>query len=160
VEAIGRAELADRLASGELVVLDVRPRVEFAAGHIQGARSVPLDELEGAPLRDPGRRRGGRPLPRRLLRLRPRGRASPTRRWPHRPPARGRLARVAGRGAAPRDQRRGDRDRANTTASWRCAWADPLSDCPGNLARELRRASIVLTPEPCRHRCPGGGAAA
>jgi rhodanese-related sulfurtransferase/predicted transcriptional regulator len=46
VEAIGRAELAERLVSGELVVLDVRPRVEFAAGHIQGARSVPLDELE------------------------------------------------------------------------------------------------------------------
>jgi rhodanese-related sulfurtransferase/predicted transcriptional regulator len=46
VEAIGRVELAERLASGELVVLDVRPRIEFAAGHIQGARSVPLDELE------------------------------------------------------------------------------------------------------------------
>ena len=46
VEAIGRAELAERLASGDVVVLDVRPRVEFAAGHIQGARSVPLDELE------------------------------------------------------------------------------------------------------------------
>jgi rhodanese-related sulfurtransferase/predicted transcriptional regulator len=46
VEAIGRAELAQRLASGDLVVLDVRPRLEFAAGHIQGARSVPLDELE------------------------------------------------------------------------------------------------------------------
>ena len=29
-----------------MVILDVRPRVEFAAGHIQGARSVPLDELE------------------------------------------------------------------------------------------------------------------
>ena len=46
VEAIGRDELVARLGSGDLVVLDVRPRVEFAAGHIQGARSVPLDELE------------------------------------------------------------------------------------------------------------------
>ena len=46
VEAIGRAELAERLGSGEVVVVDVRPRVEFAAGHIQGARSVPLDEPE------------------------------------------------------------------------------------------------------------------
>jgi rhodanese-related sulfurtransferase/DNA-binding HxlR family transcriptional regulator len=46
VEAIGRAELAERLRAGEVVVIDVRPRVEFAAGHIQGARSVPLDELE------------------------------------------------------------------------------------------------------------------
>ena len=46
VEAIGRAELAERLRAGEVVVIDVRPRLEFAAGHIQGARSVPLDELE------------------------------------------------------------------------------------------------------------------
>jgi rhodanese-related sulfurtransferase len=46
VQAIGRAELAERLASGEVVVIDVRPRVEFDAGHIQGARSIPLDELE------------------------------------------------------------------------------------------------------------------
>lgn len=46
VEAIGRDELAERLRAGEVVVIDVRPRVEFAAGHIQGARSVPLDELE------------------------------------------------------------------------------------------------------------------
>jgi rhodanese-related sulfurtransferase len=46
VEAIGRAELAERLRAGEVVVIDVRPRVEFSAGHIQGARSVPLDELE------------------------------------------------------------------------------------------------------------------
>ena len=46
VEAIGREELVSRLGSGEILVLDVRPRVEFAAGHIQGARSVPLDELE------------------------------------------------------------------------------------------------------------------
>lgn len=30
---------------GRVVVLDVRPRVAFAAGHIQGARSIPVDEL-------------------------------------------------------------------------------------------------------------------
>jgi rhodanese-related sulfurtransferase len=46
VEAIGRDELAERLRAGDVVVLDVRPRVEFAAGHIQGARSMPLGELE------------------------------------------------------------------------------------------------------------------
>jgi rhodanese-related sulfurtransferase len=46
VEAIGRNELSERLRAGEVVVIDVRPRIEFAAGHIQGARSVPLDELE------------------------------------------------------------------------------------------------------------------
>jgi rhodanese-related sulfurtransferase len=46
VEALGREELADRLRRGEVVVIDVRPRIEFAAGHIQGARSVPIEELE------------------------------------------------------------------------------------------------------------------
>lgn len=46
VEAIGREELVSRLGAGEILVLDVRPRIEFAAGHIQGARSMPLDELE------------------------------------------------------------------------------------------------------------------
>jgi rhodanese-related sulfurtransferase/predicted transcriptional regulator len=46
VEAIGRDELLKRLASGDVVLIDVRPEEEFAAGHIQGAQSVPLDELE------------------------------------------------------------------------------------------------------------------
>jgi rhodanese-related sulfurtransferase len=46
VEAIGREELLARLGSGDLVVLDVRPRIEFDAGHVQGARSVPIEELE------------------------------------------------------------------------------------------------------------------
>ena len=46
VEAIGRDELVKRLASGDVVLIDVRPEEEFAAGHIDGARSVPIDELE------------------------------------------------------------------------------------------------------------------
>ncbi|MHB1571914.1 MAG: ArsR/SmtB family transcription factor, partial [Solirubrobacteraceae bacterium] len=46
VEAIGRQELLERLERGEAVLIDVRPAEEFAAGHIHGARSVPLDELE------------------------------------------------------------------------------------------------------------------
>jgi rhodanese-related sulfurtransferase len=45
VETIGRDELLARLARGDVVVVDVRPRVEFEAGHIDGARSIPLDEL-------------------------------------------------------------------------------------------------------------------
>ena len=39
-------ELLRRARSGDVVVLDVRPRQEYAAGHIPGAVSVPLDELE------------------------------------------------------------------------------------------------------------------
>jgi rhodanese-related sulfurtransferase/predicted transcriptional regulator len=46
VEAIGRDELIARLGRGEIVLVDVRPAEEYAAGHIEGARSVPLDELE------------------------------------------------------------------------------------------------------------------
>jgi rhodanese-related sulfurtransferase len=44
-EQIGREELLHRVEVGEAVVLDVRPVPEFAAGHIPGAISIPLDEL-------------------------------------------------------------------------------------------------------------------
>jgi rhodanese-related sulfurtransferase/predicted transcriptional regulator len=46
VEAIGREELVARLARGDVVLVDVRPAEEYAAGHIDGARSIPIDELE------------------------------------------------------------------------------------------------------------------
>ena len=45
LEAVDRQELAARLEAGDLVVLDVRPVPEFEAGHIPGARSVPVGEL-------------------------------------------------------------------------------------------------------------------
>ncbi len=45
VDVIGRDELARRLKLGEVVVLDVRPEAEYVAGHIAGARSVPVSEL-------------------------------------------------------------------------------------------------------------------
>lgn len=46
LEAITREELRRRLEAGEVIVIDVRPEAEFAAGHIPGAVSVPIDELE------------------------------------------------------------------------------------------------------------------
>lgn len=45
VEELTAVELAERLERGRVVVLDVRPAAEFAAGHIEGARSIPYDEL-------------------------------------------------------------------------------------------------------------------
>jgi rhodanese-related sulfurtransferase/DNA-binding MarR family transcriptional regulator len=44
-DVVDRAELAARLKRREVVVLDVRPAAEYAAGHIAGARSVPIAEL-------------------------------------------------------------------------------------------------------------------
>ena len=46
VETIDRAELTERLRRGDVVLVDVRPAEEYAAGHIEGARSIPIDELE------------------------------------------------------------------------------------------------------------------
>src|SRR2546423_5655031 len=46
VDAIGRDELIARLRKGDVVLVDVRPTEEYAAGHIEGARSIPLKELE------------------------------------------------------------------------------------------------------------------
>src|SRR4051812_29731576 len=46
VEAIGRDELIARLRRGDVVLVDVRPVEEVEAGHIDGARSIPIDELE------------------------------------------------------------------------------------------------------------------
>jgi rhodanese-related sulfurtransferase/DNA-binding HxlR family transcriptional regulator len=46
VEAIGRDELQSRLARGDVVLVDVRPLEEFEASHIEGASSIPFDQLE------------------------------------------------------------------------------------------------------------------
>src|SRR5579859_3813078 len=45
VDVVDRAELAARLKRHQVLVLDVRPAAEYAAGHIAGARSVPVTEL-------------------------------------------------------------------------------------------------------------------
>ena len=44
-EAVSRDELLERVRSGRATVIDVRPAEEFAAGHIPGAVSIPLNEL-------------------------------------------------------------------------------------------------------------------
>jgi rhodanese-related sulfurtransferase/predicted transcriptional regulator len=46
VEAISREELVKRLRGNDVVLVDVRPTEEFDAGHIGGAVSIPLDELD------------------------------------------------------------------------------------------------------------------
>lgn len=45
-EPVSMKELLRRGRSGEVVVLDTRPAGEYAAGHIAGAVSMPVDDLE------------------------------------------------------------------------------------------------------------------
>jgi rhodanese-related sulfurtransferase/DNA-binding transcriptional ArsR family regulator len=45
-EAVSIKELVRRGRSGDVVVLDTRPAGEYAAGHIPGALSMPVDDLE------------------------------------------------------------------------------------------------------------------
>lgn len=45
MEPIAGDELLRRVRAGEVTVLDVRPREEYRAGHIPGARSIPVEEL-------------------------------------------------------------------------------------------------------------------
>lgn len=44
--AISKEDLVQQIADGAVVVLDVRPVVEYEQGHVAGARSIPIDELE------------------------------------------------------------------------------------------------------------------
>jgi ArsR family transcriptional regulator len=46
MEPVSRGELLARSRDGLVTVLDVRPRDEFAAGHLAGAVNIPLGELE------------------------------------------------------------------------------------------------------------------
>ena len=46
LQPITRDELARRIRRGEATVIDVRPTAEYEAGHVEGARSVPITELE------------------------------------------------------------------------------------------------------------------
>jgi len=45
-EAVGMDELLKRARKGDVVILDTRPAPEFAAGHIAGAISVPVEDLQ------------------------------------------------------------------------------------------------------------------
>ncbi len=45
-EPVGMHELLRRASSGQVVILDTRPALEYAAGHLPGALSVPVDELK------------------------------------------------------------------------------------------------------------------
>ncbi|WP_051669379.1 ArsR/SmtB family transcription factor [Bryobacter aggregatus] len=47
LQGIDARELKRRLKDGNTVLLDVRPTVEYQAGHIAGARSIPIGELAG-----------------------------------------------------------------------------------------------------------------
>jgi len=46
LEPVSREELARRLRRGDVTVVDVRPVLEYEAGHVAGARSLPVTELK------------------------------------------------------------------------------------------------------------------
>lgn len=46
LETISREQLRERLERGDVVVVDVRPDAEYAAGHVPGALSMPPDQLD------------------------------------------------------------------------------------------------------------------
>lgn len=45
LDEVSRTDLAKRIAIGDVIVVDVRPTAEYAAGHIAGARSIPIERL-------------------------------------------------------------------------------------------------------------------
>ena len=45
LDEVSRVELTQRIAMGDVIVIDVRPPAEYTAGHIVGARSIPIDRL-------------------------------------------------------------------------------------------------------------------
>lgn len=47
LEAVGREELLEGISSGKMALLDVRPEMEFEAGHLPEAINIPLEHLEG-----------------------------------------------------------------------------------------------------------------
>lgn len=46
VRTISKKEVLERMKAGTILVLDVRPRDEYETEHIDGAISVPMDELD------------------------------------------------------------------------------------------------------------------
>jgi rhodanese-related sulfurtransferase/predicted transcriptional regulator len=56
IDLLTAEELDERLERGKVVVLDVRPEAEYRAGHIAGAVSAPLEQLEQIAPKLPKRR--------------------------------------------------------------------------------------------------------
>ena len=48
LDSISREQLEERLRAGDVVLVDVRPPAEYDAGHIAGARSIPIHDFTAA----------------------------------------------------------------------------------------------------------------
>src|SRR6266498_3975708 len=46
LQSINATQLVERMETGDVLILDVRPELEYQSGHIPEARSIPIDELE------------------------------------------------------------------------------------------------------------------
>ena len=115
LEGVQGDDLLRRVKSGEVTVLDVRPVEEYAAGHIPGALSVPVAELEAQIAPPATRSRRRRLLPWSVLRDGRRGRGTAAQQGLHGAPdgagraglACARLARGERRARTPARQRTG-----------------------------------------------------
>ncbi len=45
-EAVERADIDALIRQGQAILIDVRPPIEYASGHLPGALSIPLDQLD------------------------------------------------------------------------------------------------------------------
>ena len=154
-ETVTRSDLLERVRSGSVVVVDLRPSEEYEAGHVAGALSIPLSELEARLTELPGGCRGRGLLPRPVLctstqrcRTAPAGGTT-------RPPTRGRLPRVApGRVAG------GHRGRAGMSEAAGASEADPRAGRAPILADKIRTSRRPSPPRTCsgkhadRRACP------
>ena len=106
LEPVGREELLERVRSGSVVVLDVRPHEEYRSGHIAGAVSIPVAELAPASSRSAVAEGSRRLLPWPLLRDGVRRRQDLAQARAASAPARGGVPGVAGRRAPGPGRRR------------------------------------------------------
>src|SRR5919202_665239 len=169
VEAIGRDELRERMRRGEVLLVDVRPGEEYEAGHIEGARSIPIDELDERLAGMPADReivaycRG--PFCENALRRRRSVRRSRLSRWSRRPTPSSTTTPITAPGSPPRSNALSSpmpsssvkiRNPTRAPAIPRTTVAmNPVLSLPGMIARPMKPARMPRMIAPITGPSPG-----